>query len=67
MNAGRAINMIIRMVANRFINVGINKGVDAMAKRQNRPDATPEQKKKSHETTQRMRQAIRIIRRMGRF
>ncbi len=61
------MNMVIRMVMRRLVNLGITKGVDAWAKRQGRDDATPEQKAQTAENKKRAKQAIRMTRRIGRF
>jgi len=54
-------------VVSRLINVGINKGVDAMARRKGgAEELTPEQQKIAAENKKRARQAIRIGRRAGR-
>lgn len=61
------INMILRQVVSRLINVGINKGVDAMARRKGgTEELTPEQQRLAAENKKRARQAIRIGRRAGR-
>ncbi|KRS14379.1 hypothetical protein XM53_01240 [Roseovarius atlanticus] len=72
MNANRIINMVIRMVMNRLIRSGVNAGIDKMSKRgkkpadgQNAPD--PQQKQQTAQTQKRMRQSMRVARKIGKF
>ena len=61
------INMILRQVVRRLVNVGINKGVDAMAKRRGgSEELTPDQKKAAQQSEKRAKQAMRVARRVGR-
>jgi len=70
------INMVLRQVTRRLINLGIDKGMDAFARRKaaKNPDAkgaepptlTPEQQKIAAENKKRAKQAMRIMRRAGR-
>lgn len=59
--------MIIRMITRKLINVGIDKGVDTMAKRKGHAEATGDQKAQTAQTKKRAKQSMRIMRRMGRF
>lgn len=60
-------NMVLRQVMRRLINVGIDKGVDAMTRRKaNKGALTPEQQKQAAENKKRAKQAMRIARRAGR-
>lgn len=61
------INMVLRLVMRRLVNLGITKGVDAWADRNGREDATPEQKAQTAASKKRAKQAIRVTRRIGRF
>ncbi|MBE0452388.1 hypothetical protein [Roseovarius autotrophicus] len=61
MNASQMINMVIRMVVQRLLRQGINKGMDAMSGETAR--SGPDGRK----TAQRTRQAMKLGRRIGRF
>ncbi len=70
------INMVLRQVTRRLINLGIDKGLDAVSRRKagKPPEAdgtepsklTPEQQKIAAQNKNRARQAMRIMRRAGR-
>ena len=68
MDLNRLIQMIINMVLRRFINLGINKGIDAVANRGKAPaQMTPEEQQAAQATraaVKRARQAARITRRL---
>ncbi|MBC7132833.1 MAG: hypothetical protein H5U16_06970 [Roseovarius sp.] len=61
MNANQMINMVIRMIMQRFLRQGINKGFGAMGGGGARPG--PDGRK----TAQRARQAMKLGRRIGRM
>ncbi|MEP3347792.1 MAG: hypothetical protein ABJN34_02170 [Litoreibacter sp.] len=62
------INMVIRMVTRRLVNMGISKGIDVAAKRGQRgEDLTSEQRQKAGENSKRAKQAVKMSRRIGRF
>ncbi|MEM9434504.1 MAG: hypothetical protein AAGA12_11325 [Pseudomonadota bacterium] len=61
------INMVVRILARRLINLGVNKGIDMAARRRGGDDASPQVKQQSADSTKRMRQSMRLIRRIGRF
>ncbi len=70
----RIISMILRQVVNRLLRVGIDKGVDVMARRRRGTGAvpmTPEEdaarQRSSKDMSRRARQALRLGRRFGRF
>ena len=68
MNANRIISMVIRMVVNRLIRTGVNAGVNKMSKaKQYGPDETKGQAPQSADTQKRMRQSMRVMRKIGRF
>jgi len=72
MNAGNIVNMVVRIIMRRVIGKGINAGVDAVGKRMSRgktdegkEDDRPSPGAKT--TGKRMKQSMRMARRMGRF
>ena len=69
MDAGRMINMVLRMVLRPLINKGINAGIARVSK--GRGAASPEEeqahKQQSAQTAKRARQAMRVTRKIGRF
>ncbi|MEL6375614.1 MAG: hypothetical protein AAFQ04_00265 [Pseudomonadota bacterium] len=73
MNANQIINMVIRMVMRRALRGGVNAGIDAISKRKSKnqvADGQPAQAQggpDSKETTKRMKQSMRMARKMGRF
>ncbi|QFT93087.1 hypothetical protein FIU86_09545 [Roseovarius sp. THAF9] len=72
MNANRIINMVIRMVMNRLIRSGVNAGIDKFSQRGKTPPdgqgaADPQQKHQTAETQKRMRQSMRVARKVGKF
>ena len=72
MNASRIINMVIRMVMNRLIRSGVNAGIDKFSQRgkkspEGKGAADPQQKKQTAETQKRMRQSMRVARKIGKF
>lgn len=60
------INMIVRQVIRRLVNFGINKGVDAVAKRNGDKELSATQKQASNENVKRAKQMMRMARRAGR-
>lgn len=74
MNANQIINMVIRMVMGRVLRSGVDLGINAVSNRMNRnkPDGQQTQAGKpggpnAAETQKRMRQTMRVTRRIGRF
>lgn len=61
------VNMIVRMVMRQLIRTGIDKGTEHLARRNGGGEATPTQKGQAQQSQKRMRQGMRMIRRMGRF
>lgn len=61
------VNMIVRMVTRQLIRTGIDKGTEQLARRGGGGEATPAQKQQGRQTQKRMRQGMRMIRRIGRF
>ncbi len=61
------VNMIVRMVMRQLIRTGIDKGTEHIARRRGGGEATPEQKAQTGQSQKRMRQGVRMMRRMGRF
>ncbi len=61
------INMAVRMIMRKLITLGIDKGVDAMAKRNGHKEADSAQQAQTAESTKRTKQSIRMMRRLGRF
>ena len=61
------VNMIVRMVMRQLIRTGIDKGSEHLARRNGGGEATPAQKGQARQAQKRMRQGMRMIRRMGRF
>ena len=69
MNANQIINMVVRMVFNRVVRTGLNAGINAVGDKMSK-GKTPDQAGKapdSSETTKRMRQTMRVTRKIGRF
>lgn len=71
MNLNQIFAMLQRLVLNRLMNAGINKGIDMMARRGGGQDADGKlneqgrrNQKQAREMTKRARQAQRILRRM---
>lgn len=68
MDLGRLIQMIVNQLIRRFVNIGINKGIDAVANRGKSPQSmTPEERQAAQTTraaVKRARQAARLTRRM---
>ncbi|MBK4216444.1 hypothetical protein JJJ17_10950 [Paracoccus caeni] len=62
MNANQLINMLMRMVTQRLMNWGINKGVGQMSRRGGKQASG----RQVQQNSKRIRQAINMIRRMGR-
>lgn len=72
MNANRIISMVIRMVMNRVIRSGVNAGIDKFSQRGKKSSdgqgaANPQQKKQTGDTQKRMRQSMRVARKIGKF
>ena len=71
MDANRLFNMLLRPLLGRFMNIGINTGIDYAAKRgksdSELTQADRERARGAKQTAKRARQAGRLIRRMGRF
>ncbi len=70
MNLNQLVNMVIRTVTRRLINMGINKGID-YASRKGKPRAGAAggdrgQSKDARAVAKRARQAAKITRRLGR-
>ena len=73
MNLNGLLNQFARIVTNRLMNWGINKGINTAARRSGGTTAggkmTPQARKQertAREAVKRARQAARITRRMGR-
>lgn len=68
MNLNKLINMAVNIVTRRLMNIGINKGIDAISRRGNgKTPMTPEearQARTARAAAKRARQAARITRRM---
>jgi hypothetical protein len=68
MNLNQLINMAVNIVTRRLMNIGINKGIDAISRRGNsKAPMTPEearQARTARAAAKRARQAARITRRM---
>ncbi|MFK7937914.1 MAG: hypothetical protein AB8B82_00935 [Roseovarius sp.] len=70
MNANQIINMIIRQVMRRVMNKGINAGMDAVGKKMSKgKQGQPQQTAQvdTGESQKRMRQTMKVTKRMGRF
>lgn len=71
MNANRLINMVIRQITRRLVNLGINKGIDLASKRGRKDadltEADRDQARDAKEMAKRARQAQRATKRIGRF
>lgn len=65
------MNQIFRMLARMFLNKGINAGVNrAFGQGKANKDMTPEERRRAaagKQGSKRAKQAIRMMRRMGRF
>lgn len=72
MNANQLINMAVRIVMRKLLHKGIDAGVDMASRRghgadpEARPD-DPQGRAQANETKKRLRQSMRVVRRMGRF
>ncbi len=74
MNVNQVINMVMRQVMRRLVNKGVGMGMDRVS-RMGGKDGPPaadgarkaQNKDAAGNTGQRMRQANRLIRRIGRF
>ncbi|MEM6579471.1 MAG: hypothetical protein AAF678_13360 [Pseudomonadota bacterium] len=77
MNANQILNMVVRMLVRRVVRGGVNMGIDAASKQMSKgkpdtsananPDLAREQKKQQADTSKRMKQSMRTMRRFGRF
>lgn len=69
MNANQIINMVVRMVMRRVVRTGVNAGMDAVGKRMSKNGAgdTGQPVAHSGEAQKRMRQTMRMSRRIGKF
>ncbi|TCP61987.1 hypothetical protein EV663_103174 [Rhodovulum bhavnagarense] len=69
MNATQLINMAVRIVMRKFLNKGIDAGIDMATRR--RQDTDPADRRDAHaqaqDTKKRVKQSMRIARRIGRF
>jgi hypothetical protein len=64
----RLINMILRRVMNRLMRAGVTKGADHLAKRgKGGKPLSAKERQQSKENARRAQQAMRMIRRFGRF
>ncbi|MGR3572093.1 hypothetical protein [Brevirhabdus sp.] len=68
----RLINMVIRQIVNRLVRSGLDKGIDAMAKRKaggetRTPGEAKAQAAQTKESVKRARQAMRVGRKIGKF
>lgn len=71
MSLNSIVNQFGRILTNRLMNWGINKGIDLASRRGSKPDApmTPQQRKQAQANRQavkRARKAAQLVRRMGR-
>jgi hypothetical protein len=62
----RLLNMLIRRVMGRLMNRGIDAGITRFT-RGSETETTPEQQARTRQTSQRTKQAMRVVRRFGRF
>ncbi|SMX41773.1 hypothetical protein [Actibacterium lipolyticum] len=71
MNANGLINMVVRQFLGRFMNKGIDAGIDYAAKRGKRGEELSHEERlrarNAKQTAKRAQQAGRLIRRIGRF
>lgn len=69
MNANTIINMIVRQVMRRVIGRGVNAGINAVESRMSggKSDAARKPSPNAGQTQKRMRQTMRLTRKMGRF
>ncbi|RNF35534.1 hypothetical protein [Paracoccus methylarcula] len=66
MNANQLINMFLRLVTRRLMNWGVNKGIGAVSKSGRKPSGTRGRGKGAGMNKKRTRQAMRMLRRIGR-
>ena len=69
MNANQIINMVVRMVMRRVMKSGVEAGMNAVGNRLNL-GKTPEEQGQapdSAQTAKRMKQTMRVTRKMSRF
>jgi hypothetical protein len=62
----RIVTMILRQVTGRLVNRGIDAGVSRMTRGRGR-EATPDQQATARQMAGRVKQALRLARRIGRF
>lgn len=66
-----SFDRILRMILRRVMNRGVNAGIRHAATRGKQPqDMTPEERQRARQgqdTAKRVRQAMRVTRRIGRF
>ena len=77
MNANQLVNMFFRIVARKFMNRGIDAGINAYSRRGKKnagagteAPLSPEEKQRAQEArkmAQKARQGAKLVRRMGRF
>ena len=65
MNANQIFSMVVRMVIRRLLRSGVNAGIDAVGKRMSgdKTNSGPD----TAQTQQRMRQGMRVTKKMSRF
>ncbi len=69
MNANRIVSMVINMIMRRLLRSGVDAGMNAVGKRMNKgkTDAEIGKSPDSRHATKRMKQSMRITRKIGRF
>ena len=69
MNANQIINMIVRTVMRRVIRSGLNAGIDAVGNKMSKgkPPKSTQPDPQAADTQKRMRQTMRVTRKLGRF
>lgn len=61
----RIFSMVIRQVVRQVVNRGMNAGIERMTR--GKGDATPEQQADARQSADRVKGAVRLLRRFGRF
>ncbi len=66
MNANQIVNMVVRMVMRRLVRTGVNAGINAAGNRLNKakPDQATGKPPETAQSTQRAKQAMRMMRRL---
>ena len=67
MNANQIINMVVRMVMRKAVNGGMKAGIDAVSNKMAKGKAEKTSAPDPAEAQKRMRQSMRVTRKLGKF